>query len=132
MDTGSGGSPDGVGAVATRLLQHLVALVQARADLMRREVHGVVRGVALAAGALLAALVLLLLLIPVAVATLILLLAQVVAPWIATGAVLLLMALVAAGLVVFARIMLRRRRLTLLRGLQEDWQAIRHGLEERQ
>lgn len=131
MDTGSGGSSGGVGAVATRLLQHLVALLQARADLMRREVRGVLRGLALAAGALLAALMLLLLLIPVAAATLILLLAQVVAPWIATGVVLLVMVLVAAGLVIFARVMLRRRRLTLLQGLQEDWQAIRRGLEER-
>jgi len=39
------------------------------------------------------------------------------------------MAVVIAGLVLVARLRLRRRRLTFLNGLREDWRVIRQALE---
>jgi membrane protein YdbS with pleckstrin-like domain len=131
VDTGSGGSTGSAGTVFTRLMHHLLALLEARVQLTRREVRAAARDVVLAGWALLAAMTITLLLIPVAVATMVLLLAHVVAPWIATGAVLLAMMLAAGGLFLFARSKLRRRRLTLWRGFQEDWESIRRGFEER-
>src|SRR5439155_1676463 len=79
---------EAVTSVVGRLLQHIVALLEARVDLTRQEMRASLRDVAIALFLLIAALALVLLMIPVLVGVLILVLAQVVAPWLATAIVL--------------------------------------------
>ncbi len=121
--------PESTIGVIGRLLQHIAALVEARADLTQQEVRAALRDVAIALFLLVAALALVLLMVPVAVAVLILALTQVVPVWLATAIVLAAMVLVIAVLVLAARLRLRRRRLTFLNGLREDWRLIRQALE---
>lgn len=128
MDPESTGSESFIGTIG-RLLQNIVALVEARADLTREEVRAALRDIAIALFLLVAALALVLLMVPVAVAVLILALAQVVPAWQATAIVLAVMAVVITALVLVARLRLRRRRLTFLNGLREDWRVIRQALE---
>src|SRR5206468_3530606 len=98
---------EAVTSVVGRLLQHIVALLEARVDLTRQEMRASLRDVAIALFLLIAGLALLLLMIPVLVAVLILVLAQVVAPWLATAIVLAGMLAIAAVLLLVGR---RRRR----------------------
>src|SRR5947208_16555207 len=76
---------EAVTSVVGRLLQHIVALLEARVDLTRQEMRASMRDVAIALFLLIAALALVLLMIPVVVGVLILDLAQAVAPWLATA-----------------------------------------------
>jgi undecaprenyl pyrophosphate phosphatase UppP len=120
-----------VTSVVGRLLQHIVALIEARADLTRQEMRAALRDVAIALFLLVSALALVLLMIPVAVAVLILVLAQVLPTWLATVTVLAVMLAVAAVLLLVARFRLRKRkrRLTFLTGLWEDLRIIWKSLE---
>ncbi len=120
---------ESVSGIIGRLLQHIVALLEARMDLTRQEIRGALRDVGISLLLLVAALSLLLLMIPIAVAVLILVLAQILAPWLATAIVLVIMVAVVATLVLVARIRLKRRRLNFLTSLREDWKAIRQALE---
>src|SRR5713101_5270080 len=114
---------ESVSGIIGRLLQHIVALLEARMDLTRQEIRGALRDVGISLLLLVAALSLLLLMIPIAVA------AQILAPWLATAIVLVIMVAVVATLVLVARIRLKRRRLNFLTSLREDWKAIRQALE---
>lgn len=120
---------ESVTSVVGRLLQHIVALLEARVDLTRQEMRASLRDAAIALILLVAALVLALLMIPVLVAVLILVLAQVVAPWLATAIVLAGMLAIAAILLLVARLRLRKRPLAFFAGLREDWRLIRRALE---
>src|SRR5438552_16192745 len=75
---------EAVTSVVGRLLQHIVALLEARVDLTRQEVRALLRDVAIALFLLMVALALVLLTIPVLVGVLILVLAQDVASLLAT------------------------------------------------
>ncbi len=99
----SGSEP--VTSVVGRLLQHIVALLEARVDLTRQEMRASLRDVAIA------------------------LLAQVVAPWLATAIVLAGMLAIAAVLLLVGRLRLRRRPFAFFAGLREDWRLIRRALE---
>src|SRR3989454_11412978 len=123
-DPQSAGS-EPVTSVVGRLLQHLVALLEARVDLTRQEMRAALRDVAISLFLLVAALALVLLMIPVAVAVLVLVLAQVLPTWLATAIVLGVMLAIVTVLLIVARLRLRKRRLTVLAGLREDWRAIR-------
>ena len=127
-DPQSAGS-EPVTSVVGRLLQHIVALLEARVDLTRQEMRAALRDVAISLFLLVAALALVLLMIPVAVAVLVLVLAQVLPVWLATAIVLGVMLMIVAVLLIVARFRLRKRRLTVLAGLREDWRAIRQALE---
>jgi membrane protein YdbS with pleckstrin-like domain len=120
-----------LGTVISRLLQQLVALLELRVRVTRDEVRAVVRDLLAAAILLAVALILLLLMVPVAVAVVILVLAAVLPPWLATALVLAAMMVVVVVLGALARVRLRRRRLTLLQDLREDWRAIRQMLQRR-
>lgn len=116
---------ESITGVLGRLLHNIVALLEARADLTRKEMRTALRDVAIALFLLVGALALVLLMVPVAVAVLILVLAQILPPWLATAIVLVLMVGVVAVLVLVARLRLRRRPWwTFLGGLREDWRAI--------
>src|SRR5712692_184931 len=129
VDPESSGSESITGVVG-RLLQNIVALLEARVDLTRQEVRAALRDVAIALFLLVAALALILLIIPVAVAVLVLVLVQAQVPaWLATAIVLAMMLAVVAVLLVVARLRLRKRRLAFLAGLREDWRGIRQALE---
>src|SRR2546428_12401656 len=123
-DPQSAGS-DPVTSVVGRLLQHIVALLEARVDLTRQEMRAALRDVAISLSLLVSALALVLLMIPVAVAVLVLVLAQVLPVWLATAIVLGVMLMIVAVLLIVARFRLRKRRLTVLAGLREDWRAER-------
>lgn len=125
------GRNESVGARLARLVQNILALLQARLDLARQEARGAVRDLVTGAVLLLIALVLAVLAVPLAVATAVLLLALVVPAWAAAGLVLLAILVGAGILALLARLRLRRPRVTLLRGLREDWQMIRTFLEGR-
>lgn len=116
----------------TRLLQNILALLQARLELTGQETRAAVRDLTTGAVLFLIALVLALLAVPLAVTIAILLLALVVPVWAAAGLVLLGMLISAGVLVLLARLRFRHPRMTLLRGLREDWQMIRAFLEGRQ
>src|SRR2546428_1588120 len=121
-----------VTSVVGRLLQHIVALLEARVDLTRQEMRTALRDVAISLFLLVSALALVLLMIPVAVAVLVLVLAQVLPTWLATAIVLGVMLAIVTVLLIVARLRLRKRRLTVLAGLREDWRAVppavgRHG-----
>src|SRR2546425_3173331 len=120
---------DPVTSVVGRLLQHIVALLEARVDLTRQEMRAALRDVAISLFLLVSALALVLLMIPVAVAVLVLVLAQVLPVWLATAIVLGVMLMIVAVLLIVARFRLRKRRLTVLAGLREDWRAIRPAVE---
>src|SRR5712692_10590866 len=120
---------ESVSGIIGRLLQHIVALLEARMDLTRQEIRGALRDVGISLLLLVAALSLLLLMIPIAVAVLILVLAQILAPWLATAIVLVIMVAVCARLVLVARIRRKRRRLNFLTSLRQDGKAIRQALE---
>ncbi len=122
---------EAVGTVLTRLLQQVGALLEARLRLARADARALARDLVTAVILLVAAAILLLLMVPVAAAVLILVLAEVLPAWLATAVVLAAMAAVAVVLVAAARVRLRRRRLTLLQDLREDWRAIRQMLERR-
>ncbi len=128
VDPESSGSESITGMLG-RLLHNIVALLEARADLTRKEMRTALRDVAIALLLLVGALALVLLMVPVAVAVLILVLAQILPPWLATAIVLVVMVAAVAVLVLVARLRLRRRRWTFLTGLREDWRAIRQALE---
>lgn len=115
--------------ILSRLLQHIVALLEARVDLTRQEIRGALRDVAITLVLLVAALSLIALTVPIAVVVLVLILAQVLPSWMATAIVLVLMVAVVAILVLVARMRLKRRRLNFLTNLREDWKAIRQALE---
>lgn len=116
-------------ARVVRLTQNVAALLRTRVELTQQEVRLAGRDLIISLIAVLIALLLVLLAVPVAIAMLILALAQVLPPWLATGAVLLAMLAVVGGLLLVARAHLRRPRLTLLTGLKEDWRTIREHLE---
>src|SRR3989475_1433644 len=120
---------DPVTSVVGRLLQHIVALLEARVDLTREEMRGALRDVAISLFLLVSALALVLLMIPVAVAVLVVVLAQVLPVWLATAIVLGVMLMIVAVLLIVARFRLRKRPLTVLAGLREDWRAVRPGLD---
>ena len=120
---------EAVTSVVGRLLQHIVALLEARVDLTRQEMRASLRDVAIALFLLIAALALVLLMIPVLVGVLILVLAQVVAPWLATAIALAGMLAIAAVLLLVARLRLRKRPFAFFAGLREDWRLIRRALE---
>src|SRR2546428_5053730 len=126
-DPQSAGS-EPVTSVVGRLLQHIVALLEARVDLTRQEMRAALRDVAISLFLLVAALALVLLMIPVAVAVLVLVLAQVLPVWLATAIVLGVMLTIVAVLLIVARLRLRKRRLTVLAGLREDWRGNRQVL----
>lgn len=123
------GDSEPVTSVVGRLLQHFIALLEARVDLTRQEMRASLRDVAIALFLLIAALALVLLMIPVLVAVLILVLAQVLPPWQATVIVLAGMLIIAAILLLVARLRLRRRPFAFFAGLREDWRLIRRALE---
>src|SRR2546428_4307318 len=120
---------DPVTSVVGRLLQHIVALLEARVDLTRQEMRAALRDVAISLSLLVSALALVLLMIPVAVAVLVLVLAQVLPVWLATAIVLGVILTIVAVLLIVARFRLRKRRLTVLAGLREDWRAVPQAFE---
>src|SRR5436309_15842972 len=99
---------EAVTSVVGRLLQHIVALLEARVDLTRQEMRASLRDVAIALFLLIARPPSLLLLIPVVVEVLILVLAQGVAPWLASAIVLAGMLAIAAELQRVGRLGLRQ------------------------
>src|SRR2546428_6324934 len=121
-DPQSAGS-EPVTSVVGRLLQHIVALLEARVDLTRQEMRAALRDVAISLFLLVAALALVLLMIPVAVAVLVLVLAQVLPVWLATAIVLGGKLTIVAVLLIVARLRLRKRRLPVLAGPPEDSRA---------
>src|SRR5256712_11735758 len=118
-DPQSAGS-EPVTSVVGRLLQHIVALLEARVDLTRQEMRTALRDVAISLFLLVSALALVLLMIPVAVAVLVLALAQGLPTWLATAIVLGVMLAIVTVLLIVARLRLRKRPLTGLGGLRED------------
>lgn len=127
MDPESSGSEPVTGIIG-RLLQRIAALLEARVDLTRQEIRTALRDIIILLLLLVAAVALVLLIVPVAVAVLVLVLAQVWPAWLATAVVLAGLIVIAAVLLLVARFRWRKRRLTFLVSLREDWQAIKQAL----
>ncbi len=130
MSTAPNGSWETMVPRVVRLIQNMIALFRARADLAKQEARAAVRSLIL--GVLFAgvALLLLVMAVPIAIATLVLALAIVLPAWAATGVVLVALVLLAGGFFVAARRRFTRRRgERFMDGLREDWKTIRERVK---